>query len=112
MASLTVAFFLEDIGQEAIIPPLFKRVATEEGIGPDDLECSVLHSRGGGSLAAYARFLKDANKSRHANADLLIVGSDGNCKGFATRRDQILKKAEGSTFTEVIAAVPDPHVER
>ncbi|HYR74920.1 MAG TPA: hypothetical protein VEM96_03690 [Pyrinomonadaceae bacterium] len=111
-ASLSVAFFLEDIGQEAIIPPLFKRVAVEEGLGSDQLECQVLHSRGGGSLAAYAKFLKDAKKSRLASANLLIVGSDGNCKGFATRREQILKKAIGSPFTEVIAAVPDPHVER
>jgi hypothetical protein len=112
MPKLTVAFFLEDIGQEAIIPPLFKRIATEEGISSDQLECPILNSRGGGSLSAYSRFLKDADKSRHSNADLLIVGSDGNCNGFATRRDQILKKAEGTLFTEVIAAVPDPHVER
>jgi hypothetical protein len=112
MHNLSVAFFLEDIGQEAIIPPIFKRVASEEGIGPECLECRVLHSRGGGSLSAYTKFLKDARKSRHASANLLIVGSDGNCKGFATRRDQILRKAEGSPFTEVIAAVPDPHVER
>lgn len=112
MANLTVAFFLEDVGQEAIIPPIFKRVAVEEGIGPEDLECRILHSRGGGSLSAYAKFLKDAKKSRHATANLLVVGSDGNCKGFADRRDQILKKAIGSPFTEVIAAVPDPHVER
>ena len=112
MPNLSVAFFLEDIGQEAIIPPIFKRVASEEGIPPEYLECRVLHSRGGGSLSAYAKFLKDAKKTRHASANLLVVGSDGNCKGFATRRDQILRKAEGSPFAEVIAAVPDPHVER
>lgn len=112
MSNLTVAFFLEDVGQEAIIPPIFKRVAVEEGIGPEELECRILHSRGGGSLSAYTKFLKDAKKSRHAGANLLVVGSDGNCKGFATRRDQILQKAIGSPFAEVIAAVPDPHVER
>ncbi len=112
MPNLVVAFFLEDVGQEVIIPPLFKRVANEEGFGADQLECSVLHSRGGGSLFAYERFLNDANKTRHANADLLIVGSDGNCEGFAARRDQILTRAEGSLFADVIAAVPDPHVER
>ncbi|SRR6266404_23471 len=112
MPNLTVAFFLEDIGQEAIIPPIFRRVAVEEGRGPEELECRVLHSRGGGSLSAYTKFLKDARKSRHVSANLLVVGSDGNCKGFTTRRDQILQKAVGSPFTEVIAAVPDPHVER
>ena len=111
-ADLSVAFFLEDIGQEAIIPPLFRRVAAEEGMQPDQLECQVLHSRRGGSVAAFAKFLKDAKKSRIVSANLLVVGWDGNCKGFANRRDQILAKATGSPFAEVIAAVPDPHVER
>jgi hypothetical protein len=111
-ANVTVAFFLEDVGQEAIIPPIFKRLAAEEGFGPGQLECSVLHARGGGSLGAYTQFLKDARKSCLARANLLVVGSDGNCKGFASRRDQILKKAQGSPFADVIAAVPDPHVER
>ena len=60
MSKLSVAFFLEDIGHEAIIPPLFERIATEEGISSDRLDYRVLHSRGGGSLSAYSRFLKDA----------------------------------------------------
>jgi hypothetical protein len=111
-ASVSVAFFLEDIGQEAIVPAIFRRVAAEEGLESDQLECRVLHSRGGGSLSAFTKFLKDAKKSPSTNANLLVVGLDGNCKGFATRRDQILTKAQGSSFAEVIAAVPDPHVER
>jgi hypothetical protein len=111
-ANVSVAFFLEDVGQEAIIPPIFKRLALEEGFGPGQLECKVLHARGGGSLGAYKQFLKSARKSRLASVNLLVVGSDGNCKGFASRRDEILTKAQGSPFTDVIAAVPDPHVER
>ena len=78
-----VAFFLEDSAQEAIVPPLFRRLADEEGFAPDQIVVQVLSARGGGSLAAFRQFLKDARRRGHLNADLLVVGVDANCKGFA-----------------------------
>ena len=107
-----VAFFLEDSAQEAIIPPLFKRLAAEEGFAPDHLVVQVLSARGGGSLAAFRRFLKDARQRGHLNADLLVVGVDANCKGFSARRDLVLKVAVKSPYPEIVTAIPDPHVER
>lgn len=107
-----VAFFLEDSAQEAIIPPLFQRLAAEEGFTSDQIEVKVLSARGGGSLTAFRQFLKDAKRRGHLNADLLIVGVDANCKGFTVRRDLVMKAAAKSPYREIIAAIPDPHVER
>lgn len=109
---LRVAFFLEDSAQEAIIPPLFQRLATEEGFTPNQIVAQVLTARGGGSLAAFRQFLKDAKRRGHLNADLLVVGVDANCKGFTVRRDLVMKAAAKSSYGEIIAAIPDPHVER
>ena len=107
-----VAFFLEDSAQEAIIPPLFQRLAVEEGFTADQIVSQVLSARGGGSIAAFRQFLKDARRRGHLNADLLVVGVDANCKGFTARRDLVMKAAAKSPYGEIIAAIPDPHVER
>ncbi len=107
-----VAFFLEDSAQEAIIPPLFQRLAAEEGFTADQIIAQVLSARGGGSLTAFRQFLKDAQRRGHLNADLLVVGVDANCKGFTVRRDLVMKAAAKSPYGEIIAAIPDPHVER
>jgi hypothetical protein len=107
-----VAFFLEDSAQEAIIPPLLRRLAHEEGLRPTQLVLQVLSARGGGSLAAFKEFLKEAGRLGHLKADLLVVGMDANCKGFTARRDIVLKAAAKSPYREIIAAIPDPHIER
>ena len=107
-----VAFFLEDSAQEAIIPPLFQRLAVEEGFTADQIVSQVLSARGGGSIAAFRQFLKDARRRGHLNADLLVVGVDANCKGFTARRDLVMKAAAKSPYGEIIAAIPNPHVER
>ena len=57
-------------------------------------------------------FLADAKRRMHLPADLLIVGSDGNCKGFAARRDEIKAVSANPPYPIVVTAVPDPHVER
>jgi hypothetical protein len=107
-----VAFFLEDSAQEAIIPPLFLRLAEEEGFFPLQFELQVLHARGGASISAFRAFLKDARKRLGLRADLLVVGSDANCKGFTARRDTISIVATKFPFQEIVTAIPDPHVER
>jgi len=45
-----VAFFLEDSAQEAIVPPLFSRLAAEEGWEASQFDLQVLSARGGGWL--------------------------------------------------------------
>lgn len=107
-----VVVFMEDSAQEALIPPLFMRLATEEGVSSNQIDIRVLNARGGVPLHAFKQFVKDARKQRSLYADLLIVGSDANCKGFAERRNMVLKVITKSPYPEVVTAIPDPHVER
>ncbi len=112
VANYTLLFFLEDNAQEAFIPPLVKRLIIEEGKDIADYELLVLSSRGGGSIRAYKDFLKQAKKGKHLSADVLIVGSDGNCNGFNKRRQQLLDASKNVPYLCVITAIPDPHIER
>jgi len=111
-AKYTIAYFLEDFGHEAIIPPLVKRLIREAGKPASLFAHLVLNARGGRSISSYQKFLDEAKRKKHLCADLLIVGSDGNCKGFAVRRDDIKAVAANPPYSTVVTAVPDPHVER
>ena len=59
-AKYTIAYFLEDIGQEAIIPPLVKRLIRDASKPAENFEHRTLNARGGGSISAYERFLNAA----------------------------------------------------
>lgn len=111
-AKYIIAYFLEDAGHEAIIPPLVKRLIREADKPAEDFTHLTLNARGGRSISSYQSFLADAKKRKHLPADLLVVGSDGNCKGFAARRDEIKAIAANPPYPIVVTAVPDPHVER
>lgn len=113
MAKYTIAFFLEDSAQEALIPNLVRRLIADEGKSPPDYELHVLSARGGGSIRAYKEFIKDVKRRKKTPAaDVLIVGSDGNCNGFAKRRAQLNDAAKDVPYPTVITAIPDPHIER
>lgn len=112
VAKFTIVFFLEDAAQEALIPPLVERLIAAEGKNLDDYNLRILSARGGGSIRAYKDFIKQREKRPSLSADVLIVGSDGNCNGFAKRRNQLLKVATKALYPEVITAIPDPHIER
>lgn len=112
MAKFTVIFFLEDAAQEALIPSLVERLIAEEGKNQGDYTLRILSARGGGSIRAYKDFMKQAKKRPSLSADVLIVGSDGNCNGFAKRRSQLLQASAKAPYPLVIPAIPDPHIER
>jgi hypothetical protein len=95
-----------------LIPHLVERLITEEGRNLSDYNLRILSARGGGSIRAYKDFLKQAKRRPDLSAAVLIVGSDGNCNGFAKRRSQLLKATTKAPYPEVITAVPDPHIER
>ena len=112
MAEYKVLLFVEDNAQEVFILALLERLIEEEGKRINDYEFIVLSSRGGGSIRAYKDFLKQAKERRHLDANVLIVGSDGNCNGFPKRKKQLLAASKSIPYPVVISAVPDPHIER
>lgn len=112
-AKKRIFFFLEDAAQEAIIPPLFTRVLRDEEIPDERCEFRTLNSRGGDSIRAYRQFLDEVADGSQTAPDVVVVGSDGNCKGYSVRRDQLrgIDRSRSTTIT-LITSVPDPHVER
>jgi hypothetical protein len=112
VAKYKIILFLEDNAQEVFIPALVERIIMDEGKVVNDYEFRILSSRGGGSIRAYVDFIKQAKKRRLLDADVLIVGSDGNCNGFLKRKQQLLNASKNIPYPEVITAVPDPHIER
>ena len=112
VAKYTAVFFLEDAAQEAFIPNLVRRLIAEEGKIPGGYDLRVLYSRGGGSIHAFKEFIKDVKQRKPIAADVLIVGSDGNCNGFTKRRTQLNDVAKDVPYPTVISAIPDPHIER
>jgi len=107
-----IILFLEDNAQEVFIRALVERLISDEGKNLNDYEFRLLNSRGGGSIRAYKDFIKQVRKRNHLSADVLIVGSDGNCNGFLKRKQQLLDASINIPYPEVITAVPDPHIER
>lgn len=107
-----MVFFLEDSAQEALIPNLVRRLIADEHKNPTDYELLVLSARGGGSIHAYKEFIKGVKKRKTPAADVLIVGSDGNCNGFAKRRAQLNASAKDVPYSTIVTAIPDPHIER
>lgn len=105
-----VLLFGEDVGHAWVLQALVERLTQERQIEV----VVVVHRAEGGfgsmlkELREYVRALPGA---REALPDLLLVGRDANCKGYSECK-QALDRALAGYPGPVVAAVPDPHVER
>lgn len=113
---IRIGYFLEDRGHETFLKALVNRIAVEKGLKTGEWANDVRSASGGKSIEAYRGFLKDITRPGATNPfDILIVASDGNCKGYQEKKNQLLKFAEKvklSRADTLVLAVPDPHIER
>lgn len=105
-----VTLFVEDVAHEAFLEALIQRIAEEHAVS---VKLNVRSASGGFSkaLRELKRYTRDIQGGIENAPDLLIVCTDGNCKGFTTRRQEIEREIIGFNV-DVICAVPDPHIER
>ena len=68
--------------------------------------------RNGRALEEFQTFQRAMKQLANPIPDLIVVGIDGNCVSFAKRREEILQKTEAAFQNCVVAACPDPHIER
>lgn len=106
----SISFFVEDFGHETFLETLMQRLAREYYVS---IEIEMESTRGGygkaiTELRQYVRYLQRGKKS---SSDLIIVATDGNCKGFLERKKQIDEVVK-DLGEAVICAIPDPHIER
>jgi hypothetical protein len=115
-AKIRIGYFLEDRGHEIFLKSLVSRVATESGFREGEWFDDVRAATGGKSIQAYRSFLRDiTRRGTVIPFDILIVASDGNCKGYQEKKNQLLKIAQNARFSQtelLVFAVPDPHIER
>jgi hypothetical protein len=108
-----VDIFVEDRAHEAFLVPMLHRIAREEEVVVSSRVRSSLggHGRAIAELKLYQQVV-DTGLPGVAAPDLLLVGIDGNCLTFAKAK----KAIEGATHApfsgRLVAAFPDPHVER
>lgn len=106
-----IDLFAEDFGHEIFLRALLQRLAHEYGIAVIIRAYSV---RGGHGkvISEFRQYARDVQRGRGELPDLLIVCTDGNCKGFLERKQEIDGATVGSFGVPVLCAVPDPHLER
>ena len=113
MSKRVVDLFVEDRAHEALLKPLAARIAREEDI---ELVIHVRSARGGHgkAIAEFKVYQQGVEKGVFGDvfADLLIVGIDGNCSTFTKKKEEIDAATNAKFKDRLIAACPDPHIER
>ena len=110
---VVVDLFVEDRAHEELLKPLLMRVADEEQIV---LWTRVRSATGGHgrAMAEFELYQRVVVRSALSNmpADLVVVAIDGNCSTFTEARKRIQDAAVSTLRDRLVAACPDPHVER
>lgn len=110
---LPVDFFVEDSAHERFVIPLAERIAEDEGMA---LRCGVRSARGGHAQAidSFKRYqtLREKGVGGVELPAILVVAIDGNCSTFSRARDKIRGATRDRYSHLLVAACPDPHIER
>ena len=110
---LVVDLFVEDRAHEEFLKPLLMRIARDERV---TVWARVRSARGGHARAIAEFKLYQRVVARglltSVSADLVVVAIDGNCSTFADARRHLYAAAEPMLRERLVAACPDPHVER
>lgn len=102
-----VAAFVEDFAHRQVIGALINRVAEEFGI---EIELDWRNARRGHGqvVREFKEYLRDLRR-QGSLPDLVVIGTDANCKGLVDRSAQI---PVDDSPVAVVLAIPDPHIER
>lgn len=115
MAEVVIGYFLEDVAQERFLQALVERIAQDLGWPREALRHNPRNVAGGQGTATTAlrQFLRDVRRGRERPFDVLVVVLDGNCQGYAKKRNEIQAITEQTGYAApLVCAVPDPHIER
>jgi hypothetical protein len=102
-----IAVFVEDFAHRQVIGPLIHRVATESGLVVE-LEWRNAWRGHGQVVREFKDYLRDL-RSQGGLPDLVVIGTDANCKGLVERSRQL---PIGDCPVPAVLAIPDPHIER
>ena len=102
-----IALFVEDFAHQQVVGALVRRLADEYRIDVR-LEWRSAVRGHGRVVQELERYLRDLARGGE-RPDLIIVGTDANCRGLNERVREIGSPAAPAS---IVLAVPDPHIER
>ena len=102
-----IALFVEDYAHRRVIGALAQRIADERGVA---VRMDWRNAVGGHGkvVEKFDAYLRDLDR-QGGNPDFIIVATDANCMGLNQRAREL---ARPNAPAPVIAAIPDPHIER
>ena len=102
-----IAAFVEDFAHRQVIGPLIHRVAVECGAAVE-LDWRNARRGHGQVVRELKDYLRDLTR-QGGLPDLVVIGTDANCKGFVERRRELPIQ---DCPVPAVLAIPDPHIER
>lgn len=106
-----IVLFAEDFAHEVLLKTLIRRLADLQHISIGRLDIRSARGGHGRVLSELDQYLREVHRGRQNVPDLLIVGTDSNCKGLLKRRQEVEEVIEKYQLP-VVCAIPDPHIER
>lgn len=108
----TLDLFVEDQAHAAFVGALVRRISRDEEI---DANIRIRSARGGHprvlqELRLYQKIVQ--TNVFDASPDLIVAAIDGNCTTFRKKMAEIANATRAEFRGRLIAACPDPHVER
>ena len=105
-----INLFVEDEAHEDFLTALLQRLADAHNV-EINIKPSSVRGGSGKVITELRQYLRDLQRNKEELPDLVIVGTDSNCKGFSERETEI-NQATSNFGDFVISMIPEPHIER
>ena len=105
-----INLFVEDAAHEDFLAALIQRFANDYNVKINIRAFSVRRGHGR-VIAELKQYQRDLGRYKEDLPDLVIVGTDSNCKRLSAREREINLVTSDLT-DRVISMIPDPHIER
>lgn len=106
-----IVLFVEDHAHQLFLQALISRLSYEYGLQIKFHWGNVRRGHGA-VIRELKQFLRDLQRGWSGSPDLIVVATDANCKGLNKRLKEITSEAVVDFATDVVYAIPDPHIER
>ena len=105
-----INLFVEDVAHEDFLTALIQRLADEYNLEVNMKASSVRGGRGT-VIVELKQYQRDLQHHKEDLPDLVIVGTDSNCKSLSEREKEI-NEVVTDLADIVITMIPEPHIER
>ena len=105
-----INLFVEDVAHEDFLIALIQRLANAYNV-EINIKLSSVRGGHGKVITELRQYKRDLQSNQEDLPDLIIVGTDSNCKGLSERETEI-NQVTSDLADLVISMVPEPHIER